>query len=261
MRVYVSLLPATLLTLALFCLMQYLISGSRMPVVLPDYQGFVNLIHLQRDPDPQDTSVARRALPEQPRLPEETLQLPQPVAAAAETPDFSELSVAMPGLAALDLDHGPYLAPPGEHIITAIPTFKPDTRTTQLKTDNPAADTLASNSVPLQPPGMSAITGPAGELTSPGSGGDEVIPLFRIDPNYPRKAARAGKEGWVKIEFTITEHGTVIDPVVVEARPRRTFNRSALMAIRKWQFKPKHTNGKAVSRKASQIIEFNLANR
>jgi len=88
-----------------------------------------------------------------------------------------------------------------------------------------------------------------------------VIPLLRIDPDYPRKAARAGEEGWVKIEFTITEHGTVINPVVVKARPRRTFNRSALMAIRKWQFKPKHTNGKAVARKASQVIEFNLANR
>jgi protein TonB len=260
MRV-VALFPATMLTLALFFLMQYLISGSRMPVVLPDSQGFVNLIHLQRDPAPQDTSTARRALPEQPRLSEETLQLPQPVAAAAETPDFSELLLAMPGLAALDLDHGPYLARPGEHTLTERPKFKPDTRTTQMKADNPAADRLASNSVPLQPPGMSDITGPAGELTRPGSGGDEVIPLLRIDPDYPRKAARAGEEGWVKIEFTITEHGTVINPVVVKARPRRTFNRSALMAIRKWQFKPKHTNGKPVPRKASQVIEFKLANR
>jgi protein TonB len=261
MRMYVAMLPAALITLALFCLMQYLITGNRMPVALPDYPGFVNLIRLQQDPDLQDSSTARRALPEQPRVSEDTPQLPQPLAATAATPDFPELSFSMPGLAALDLDNGPYLARPGEHTLTETPQLRPDSRTTQLQAENPAAEGVASNSMPLQAPGLSSITGLSGELTSPVNGGDEVIPLFRIDPDYPRKAARAGEEGWVKIEFTITERGTVVDAVVVEARPRRIFNRSALTAIRKWQFKPKHANGKPVPRKASQVIEFNLVNR
>ena len=259
MRVYVALFPAALVTLVLFCLMQYLISGSRMPVTLPDYPGFVNLIRLQQDPEPQDQSPARRVLSGQPRLPEDTLPLPQPAAAAAETPDFPELSFAMPELAPLDLDGGPYLARPGEHSITAEPAFKPDTRTAQQHVDKPATDMPAANQAAASTPVLPGITSLTGELVSNGS--DEVIPLFRIDPDYPRKAARAGKEGWVKIEFTITEHGTVINPVVVEARPRRTFNRSALAAIRKWQFKPKHANGKPVSRKASQVIEFSLGKR
>jgi protein TonB len=249
MRVYVALFPAVMVTLALFCLMQYLISGSRMPVALPDYQGFVNLIHLQRDPEPQDATAARHTLPAQTRLPEDSLPLPQPATATAETPDFPKLSVVMPGLAPLDLDHGPYLARPDKPAATKSPEVLPDSRTAHVNDDVQA---------PALAPATSGITG---ELTGIGSGKDEVIPLFRIDPDYPRKAARARKEGWVKIEFTITEHGTVVDPVVVEARPRRTFNRSALAAIRKWQFKPKHTNGKAVARKASQVIEFNLANR
>lgn len=261
MRMYAAMLPATLITLALFCLMQYLITGNRMPIALPDYPGFVNLIRLQQDPDPQDSSMARRALPEQPRVSDATPQLPQTPAAATATPDFPELSFAMPGLAALDLDNGPYLARPGEHTLAERPRLKPDTGTPPLKAEKPAAEGVASNSMPLQVPGLSSNTGLSGELTGPGNSGDEVIPLFRIDPDYPRKAARAGEEGWVKIEFTITEHGTVVDPVVVEARPRRVFNRSALAAIRKWQFKPKHSNGKPVSRKASQVIEFNLANR
>jgi protein TonB len=259
MRIYAALLPATLLTLALFCLMQYLISGSRMPVALPDYHGFVNLIHLQRDPVPQDSPPPGQALSGQPRVPEDTLPLPQPVAAAAETPDFPELSFAMPGLAPLDLDHGPYLARPGEHAVTQRAHVEPDTRTALKNIDKPAMDMPASNTASAHTPATPGITGLTGELA--GIGSDEVIPLFRIDPDYPRKAARARKEGWVKIEFTISEHGTVIDPVVVEARPRRTFNRSALTAIRKWQFKPKLSDGKPVSRRASQVIEFNLANR
>ena len=86
-----------------------------------------------------------------------------------------------------------------------------------------------------------------------------MLPLLRIEPAYPRKAARDRKEGWVKVEFTISSNGTVIDAVVVDSRPRRTFDRSAIQSIRKWRFKPKEVDGSPVERKASQIIEFKLA--
>jgi protein TonB len=258
MRVYVALFPAALVTLVLFCLMQYLISGSRMPVALPDYPGFVNLIRLQRDPEPQDSSPARRTLPGQARLPEDTLPLPQPAAAAADTPDFPELAFAMPALAPLDLGQGPYLASPEKIAAPRQPQHAPDTRTALKNTDMPAPDIPAANTAAASAPAMHGSSGQTGESVGIG---DEVIPLFRIDPDYPRKAARAKKEGWVKVEFTITERGTVIDPEVVEARPRRTFNRSALAAIRKWRFKPKVADGKPVARRVSQVIEFNLANR
>lgn len=84
---------------------------------------------------------------------------------------------------------------------------------------------------------------------------------MKLPPEYPRKAAQAGQEGWVKLEFTITPSGTVKDPKVVASSPRRVFDRSALKAIRKWRFKPKMLNGKAVSRRAIQLIEFSLAKR
>ena len=90
---------------------------------------------------------------------------------------------------------------------------------------------------------------------------DEVVALLKLPPEYPRKAARAGKEGWVKLEFTITRDGNVTDASVVDARPRRVFNRAALRAIRKWRFKPKIKGGKPVARRATQIIEFNLAKK
>ena len=261
MRVVVAMFPAAAVTLALFCLMQYLISGSRAPLAIPDYPGFVNLIRLQHDPDPQAQALARRTLPEQTRVPEDSLPLPQPATAATETPDFPELAVAMPGLAPLNLDQGPFLAPPGKPTVASTPEVLPDTRTARVNDDTPVPDMTATNSTPALAPASPDINGLTGELTGIGSSSDEVIPLLRIEPSYPRKAARAREEGWVKIEFTITKNGTVVDPVIVEARPRRTFNRSALAAIRKWQFKPKLSDGQPVSRRASQVIEFKLANR
>lgn len=93
------------------------------------------------------------------------------------------------------------------------------------------------------------------------SGGieEEVVALMKTVPEYPRKAARNGEEGWVKIEFTITAQGEVIDPKVVASQPRRIFDRAALKAIRKWRFKPKTVDGVAVPRRATQVVEFSLA--
>jgi protein TonB len=86
----------------------------------------------------------------------------------------------------------------------------------------------------------------------------DIIPVVVIRPMYPRDAALTGIEGWVKVEFTITEVGTVKDARVIEADPPRIFNREAIRAILKWKFKPRVVEGVAVERRATQIIEFNL---
>jgi len=90
-----------------------------------------------------------------------------------------------------------------------------------------------------------------------GAEGD-IIPVVVIRPMYPREAAIAGTQGWVKVEFTITEIGTVKDPRVIDAQPPRVFNREAIRAILKWKFKPRVVNGVAVERKATQVIDFTL---
>ena len=89
-------------------------------------------------------------------------------------------------------------------------------------------------------------------------GDGELIPLVKIAPRYQRKAAMANKEGWVKVEFTVTELGTVAEVKVVDADPKRLFDRAAKQAILKWKFKPRIVDGKAVSRRAVQVIEFTL---
>jgi protein TonB len=86
----------------------------------------------------------------------------------------------------------------------------------------------------------------------------DIIPVVVIRPMYPREAAISGTEGWVKVEFTITEAGTVKDPRVIEANPPRIFNREAIRAILKWKFKPRVIDGVAVERRATQVIDFTL---
>lgn len=85
-----------------------------------------------------------------------------------------------------------------------------------------------------------------------------VIPIVRIAPQYPRKALMAKIEGWVKVQFTITPGGTVSNPTVVDAKPKRIFDREAIRAILKFKFKPKVVNGQQVEQIATQTIEFEL---
>lgn len=86
-----------------------------------------------------------------------------------------------------------------------------------------------------------------------------IIPIVTIQPNYPRKAAIAKIEGWVEMQFTITEGGTVINPKVVDSKPVRIFDREAIRAILKYKFKPKVVDGVAQTQVATQRIDFKLA--
>lgn len=86
-----------------------------------------------------------------------------------------------------------------------------------------------------------------------------IIPIVTIQPNYPRKALIAKIEGWVKIEFTITETGAVISPKVIKSKPVRIFDREAIRAILKYKFKPKIIDGVGQTQIATQTIDFKLA--
>ncbi len=104
--------------------------------------------------------------------------------------------------------------------------------------------------------GDGPFLGAVGQVNMSEEGG--VIPIVRIAPQYPRKALMAKIEGWVKVKFTITPTGTVSNPEVVDAKPRRIFDREAIRAILKFKFKPKVVNGQGVEQVATQTIEFDL---
>jgi protein TonB len=94
-------------------------------------------------------------------------------------------------------------------------------------------------------PNPGAYTNP--NLNVPGSDQSE-IPIVRVPPVYPQRAIDRGVEGWVEVEFTVTEIGGVSDSKVLSAHPSSIFNRAALRAIERWKYEPKMVDGQPVSR-------------
>ncbi|WP_417762145.1 energy transducer TonB [Shewanella sp.] len=87
----------------------------------------------------------------------------------------------------------------------------------------------------------------------------DATPIVRIEPQYPIAAARDGKEGFVQLSFTINEIGGVDDVEVINAEPRRIFDREAIRALRKWKYKPKIVDGKAVKQTGMTVqLDFKL---
>ena len=96
-------------------------------------------------------------------------------------------------------------------------------------------------------------------LNAPTDG--DAIPLVRVPPQYPQRANSRGIEGWVQLEFTITESGAVTDIVVVAAEPSGYFERAASRALSRWKYKPKIIDGRPARRYNNQVvITFELEN-
>ncbi len=95
-----------------------------------------------------------------------------------------------------------------------------------------------------------------------GSGDRDIIPLVRVEPQYPMRAEQRGIEGWVELMFTITAVGTVKDVVVTASYPGSVFDRVAVRAVRKWKYSPKVEDGAAVERtNVHQRLKFELDHR
>jgi protein TonB len=106
------------------------------------------------------------------------------------------------------------------------------------------------------------MSGASTGLSAPGAGfgrDGDATPIVRIEPKYPIQAARDGKEGWVKLSFTINEVGGVEDVKVIEAKPKRIFDKEAKRALRKWKYKPKVEDGKAMRRPGLTVqLDFKM---
>jgi len=97
----------------------------------------------------------------------------------------------------------------------------------------------------------------SGEDDPPPANSD-VIPIKRAEPVFPRDALIKGISGRVRVHFIVLPDGSVADVRVVESRPPKVFDESAVRAVSKWQFKPKTVDGVAVEREAEQTINYML---
>ena len=84
-------------------------------------------------------------------------------------------------------------------------------------------------------------------------------PIFRVIPLYPRRAQENRVEGYVIVEYTVSESGNVKDPNVIEGKCKSAndkenefkdcsmFNSTALKAILKMNYVPAVRDGKRVA--------------
>ena len=73
----------------------------------------------------------------------------------------------------------------------------------------------------------------------------EYLPIVKVAPVYPSRALSRGLEGYVIVEFTVTQTGAVKDVFVVESTSS-LFERAAVEAAYKFKYKPRVIDGVAV---------------
>ena len=65
---------------------------------------------------------------------------------------------------------------------------------------------------------------------------EKPTPIRRVEPKYPVAAARQGVFGYVKLRFLVDEAGKVAAIDTLDAYPEKVFNKSAIKAVRRWQY-------------------------
>ena len=127
--------------------------------------------------------------------------------------------------------------------------------------DTPPDTTDVSGSVGFNMPGLDlgGATGGIGDPSAALMRDGDAQPIVRIEPRYPVQAARDGLEGWVRLSFSIMEDGSVGDVEVIEAEPRRVFDREAVRALRRWKYRARIVDGQPQVQTGLQVVlEFNL---
>jgi protein TonB len=104
---------------------------------------------------------------------------------------------------------------------------------------------------------VAAAPRPAARAATDESISDAVL-IRQVNPRYPTAAMRANQEGWVDVEMTVGADGAVGNVSVVDAQPKHVFDRSAIDAVSKWEFKPATRNGEAISVTLRRRLQFNL---
>jgi len=74
-------------------------------------------------------------------------------------------------------------------------------------------------------------------------------------PAYPDRARERGTEGWVDLEFTVTNDGSTRDIVVRSAEPAGTFDSAAVNAVRRWRYEPRVAEQRVEARLRFRLSE------
>jgi protein TonB len=78
-----------------------------------------------------------------------------------------------------------------------------------------------------------------------GQSDGEYLPIVKVQPIYPQRAAARGTEGYVIVQYTVTTTGDTKDVVVIESTST-LFDRAAIESAMKYKYKPRVIDGTPV---------------
>ena len=65
----------------------------------------------------------------------------------------------------------------------------------------------------------------------------DVQVVSKVDPEFPREAVQAGADkGLVKARMTVDATGEVVRVEILDAQPRRVFDRAVVKTLSQWRF-------------------------
>lgn len=83
-------------------------------------------------------------------------------------------------------------------------------------------------------------------------------PITLKQPDYPRTLLERGIEGWVNVNFMIDPLGKAYEIVVTDSTGQARFEKSAIRAVKRWEFEPASLDGKAVDAGKNYKLIFEL---
>ena len=81
---------------------------------------------------------------------------------------------------------------------------------------------------------VASLASPAADVSNAGG---EMRPVYKVDPEFPSEAMRAGAvRGKVVARMTLDASGKVTNVEIVDALPRRLFDRAVQRALADWRY-------------------------
>jgi len=116
----------------------------------------------------------------------------------------------------------------------------PEPPTPKLSTSTPTVRKIAIAPTPVKTDITLTAEGFSLEMGSSG----EYLPIAKVAPMYPRRAARKGIEGHCTVQYTVKTDGSVYGVTVVEGEcTHSSFKKPSIEAAKKFKYKPRVVDG------------------
>ena len=156
----------------------------------------------------------------------ETKVLQPPAPKVPEAPAVAKPAPASPGVV------------PAQAGTQSPPPQSPSVAATRAENPKPApvAPAPAPAPTPSAPAARTDLAAAASSSAAPPVSASPRL-VSRVDPDFPREAVQAGADsGLVRARMTLDSAGGVTRVEIVEANPRRVFDRAVVRALSQWRY-------------------------